>query len=208
MIFLSHSSSNSELLRPLVQALKDAKVDVWFDDDIELSGSISGWMQQGLARAEKLLVAWSQSANLSRHVWNEIDAFYIRKHEPGAILLLLLDDAEIPDLYEARKYVRWHDPVSSLAASIQGWAAGASAHQIQEARSPLPAAHLLHQFPRGPRVELRWITDELISAYAEQLNRAGRARTVIMKAVRLRVEADPGDPTVTPLRLRIYPPSN
>jgi len=51
-------------------------------------------------------------------------------------------------------------------------------------------SHTLHQFPRGPLVEFQWITDELVSAYANLLDDPFKAKKTLTKAVQLRLEAD------------------
>jgi hypothetical protein len=204
-LFLSHSSADKTKLHDLVDSLRKRQISLWFDDQIPAGRAIPEWMSQGLATADRFLLAWSDSANGSPHVWNELDAFYMRKPHPGDILFLRMDSTPIPALYAARRYLRWSGNVSDDALQIANWIIGESAKDVGELDSQGPTESFVKMIPKGPRVPDHWITDDLVDAYAGVANRAGRAQAVIEKAVALRLAADPGDSTVTPINLAELP---
>jgi hypothetical protein len=200
-LFVSHSSADKTKLHDLVDSLRKRQISLWFDDQIPPGRAIPEWMSQGLATADRFLLAWSDSANGSPHVWNELDAFYMRKPHPGEILFLRLDNTPIPALYAARRYLRSSGSANDDALLIANWITGDSAQDVGELDSQPAGESLVKMIPKGPRVPNHWITDDLINAYAGVVNRAGRAQGVIEKAVALRLAADPGDSTVTPINL-------
>src|SRR5271155_5860821 len=106
-IFLSHSSKDNPQLEILIQQLRCIGVPILVDQQIPPGGGISRWMSESLEKADRLLLAWSRSAKASPHVWNELDAFYMRKPDPGYILFLKLDETAIPTLYTSRRYLTW-----------------------------------------------------------------------------------------------------
>jgi hypothetical protein len=65
--------------------------------------------------------------------------------------------------------------------------------------------HQLHDFPRGPMVPLHSVKRPLKAAYAEMIDPT-EAHAVIGEANALRLEADPGDRTVTIIKLAKVPP--
>ena len=188
--------------------LKAKGLAVWFDQaEIPVGASISQEMSQALGAADKLLVAWSTQAQASQHVWNELDAFYIRKPAPEFILFLRLDETPIPKLYAARRYLALVE-ARRAAVAILTWATGRPTADLQESEVAPPTPEILKSFPRGPRVEGVWITASLVSAYAGLLNNSFRAQSLIESAIRLRRDADSGDPRVTAVELRDLPNLN
>jgi TIR domain len=204
-LFLSHSSADKTKLSDLVSYLRKAEISLWFDDQIPPGAAIPKWMSEGLAKADRFLLAWSSYANDSPHVWNELDAFYMRKPRPGDILFLRLDATPLPALYAARRYLRWNGDVDHDALLIENWMNGENSQNVGELDSALPTEAFLKMIPKGPRVPAHWISRELVDAYAGVVNKATRAQAVVDKAVALRLAADPGDPTVTPMSLAELP---
>jgi hypothetical protein len=66
-------------------------------------------------------------------------------------------------------------------------------------------SHVLHQYPRGPMVELFHVDRSIKEQYAK-LIKASDAYSVINQAISLRHEADPSDNTVTHIELINLPP--
>lgn len=204
MIFLSHSSKDNKRLVILVKKLEAKGVAIWFDQEqIRAGDSVTREMDKALAGCNRLLVAWSQFAEQSLHVWNELDAFYIKKPQPGNILFVRLDETPVPTLFAARKYIDLGDDSALDVAALVSWASGREDERIQEMDAALPAPATLHMFPRGPVVKGHWVTHALISAYAA-IPRV-QATVLLHEANRLRLEADPNDPRVTVVRFAALP---
>ena len=153
MLFVSHSWNDIVRLQPLVKQLNANGILTWFDqDEVHLADAIPAKMSDGLERADKLLVGWSAGANKSQHVRNELDAFYIRKPEPGPILFLRLDDTPVPTLYAARRYLNFRGQQEE-ADAIVSWADDRPPTQslpVMDFISPETAA--LNGFRQGPMV--------------------------------------------------------
>jgi hypothetical protein len=208
-VFLSHSSKDTARLRDLVASLKTIGIRVWFDaDDIGLGDAISRRMSEGLSTSDRLLVAWSNHAASSEHVWNEIDAFYIRRPKPGFMVFLRLDDTPIPTLYAARAYVDANGETGALTQAIAAWASGQPSNGFEVGDADNPVSDNLHMFPRGPMVKLYLITDALVNAFAESAATQAKATALIHKSIRLRLEADPDDARVTTIALAGLPSFN
>jgi hypothetical protein len=203
-LFLSHSGADKPKLIELVKRLKVQDITLWFDAQIQLAEAIPSWMSDGLGKADRFLIAWSDSAKDSPHVWNELEAFYMRKPYPGDILFFRLDGTPIPALFAPRRFLRSSANPQEDATSITQWLCGNDPEQAQV--DVLPATEdLVKMVPKGPRVPSHWITADLVEAYAGLLNKANSSTTVIDKAIALRIAADPGDPTVTPIGLAELP---
>jgi len=208
-LFLSHSSRDKAKLRELVAGLKALGISVWFDaDEIGIGDSVARRMSEGLSTSDRLLVAWSSHAASSEHVWNEIDAFYIRRPKPGFMLFLRLDDTPVPTLYAARAFVDANSEGGSLTKAIVAWASGKPSNGFEVGDADNPVSDNLQMFPRGPMVKLYLITDALVKAFAESAATQAKAIAVINKSIRLRLEADPDDPKVTTIALADLPSFN
>lgn len=199
-LFLSHSSADNTKLSELVESLRLKQIRLWFDDQIQPGDGIARWMSAGLGQADRLLLAWSNSANSSPHVWNELDAFYMRKPNPGDILFFTLDDTPIPALYGSRRYLKSSGNPSHDAQLVETWLTGQAGNEVIALDVQPPTENLVKMIPKGPHVPEYWITDYLVDAYASLLNTAGRSRSLVDKAIALRLAADPGDPAVTPIK--------
>jgi hypothetical protein len=204
-LFLSHGSADKAQLSPFVMSLRSKEIPLWFDDQIKPGDTIPRWMSEGLAKADRLLMAWSADANESPHVWNELDAFYMRQPQPGHILFLRLDSTPLPALYAARRYLRWSGQPDKDAGLVEQWLREGDSHDFGELDLQTPTATLVKLIPKGPRVPSHWITGDLVEAYAGVINKSSRAQAVLDKAVALRLGADPNDPNVTPISLAELP---
>jgi hypothetical protein len=207
MIFISHSAEDEGRLGDLVKALRALGVEVWFaPDDIRPGQSIPEEMARALGRATHLLVAWSRHSAASNHVKTEYRSFYHAHTEPGPILFMPLDGTPVDRLFGDRLYFRATGDAARDASFIADWAAGRTIPQIVhggDARADV--WHPLHDFPRGPMVELHRVTGALVRAYASLLDTRAAAHTLVQEANRLRLEADSGDPSVTFIGLEYLP---
>jgi hypothetical protein len=206
MIFLSYSPNDLDSLLPLVEALKDNGVDVWFDrDKTEWGHSLVRKISEGIDESDRLLVAWSSNASNSDHVQNEIDAFYGRRPQAPFTLFMRLDNTRIPTLYASRRYLQLTDDIEGAVQVIANWVKGQQDEHIQDTEAAAPSPQFLNRFPRGPRVPFQLIMDELVLAYAEALDSLTQARRIVNKANQMREEADPGDSKVTTLKYGFLP---
>lgn len=199
MIFLSHSVKDKARLDPLVAELRSRGLEVWYanfapgDDVFDEMGS-------GLERAEHLLVAWSRHAAASHHVATELSSFYMAHPEPGPIVFMRLDETEVKSLLRHRQYFRATGDAAHDASVVEDWVSGRrNAEVVRDARHPL------HDFPRGPMVELHRISGALTRAYAALLDTRAAAHTLVQEANRFRISADPDDPSVSIIGLEHLP---
>jgi hypothetical protein len=205
MIFISHSTDDASRVEGLVGALKELGAEVWFSD-IPPGDSIAGEMSRALGRAESLLVAWSRPAAASPHVEAEIHSFHMRHPEAGSILFLRLDETPLPALFADRRAVHATGDAAHDARVVKEWADRRQGRRSAGAgEGTSTEAHRLHDFRRGPMVELHRMTDELVRAYATLLDKQAAALSKIQEANRLRLAADPGDRRVTIIRLEYLP---
>lgn len=198
MIFLSHSSKDNDRVRALGEELRRLGSEVWLDgEQITLADSIPRAMSGGLDRAERFVAIWSFSAASSPHVANELDAFYMKAPEPRRMLFLRLDATPVPALYAARIYLRGRNPKED-AAEIHAWSLNGQPPEASEILTGAdPTPEQLRLFPRGPMVPGRWIPSSLVRAYGARYKRETEARSVMDRAVEMRLAVDPNDPGVT-----------
>lgn len=201
MIFLSHSTKDAGRLRRLAEELRERGLEVWFAD-IPFGAPIGVEMSRALERADLFLLAWSRAASESEHVKNELWAFYHAHPEPGPILFMRLDETAIDLLFRPRRYFRATDDAAHDAGVIADWAAGRPNPEIAsderegkgdagpQRAAPPGARHALHEYPRGPLVDLHWLPDSLVDTYTSLLGARTDALAVLNEAIRLRLEAD------------------
>jgi TIR domain len=209
MIFLSHSSEDVARLRPLVAELRGRGVEVWFaPDELKPGDSVSDRMSRALERATHILVAWSRHSSASEHVGNEFGSFYMAHPAPGPVLFMLLDATEVKFLFRDRLYFRSTGDAARDAAVVADWAEGRGSREIvgdDPDFTHSPARHTLHDFPRGPMVELHRVPNSLVRAYAALHGTRAAAHALVQEANSFRLAADPGDPSVTVIGLEYLP---
>lgn len=107
-VFLCHSSRDKPFARELARALREAEVEVWFDEDEILVGhDFVERMQEGLREARFVVVILSP--NLSEGgPWarEELRHALEQQVREGDVVLLpvLLEDCEIPPLMRSKTY--------------------------------------------------------------------------------------------------------
>lgn len=97
-VFLSHSSKDKAVVRPLAERLRNDGVKVWFDEWVLKPGdSISAKIKEGLERPRVLVLC--MSANAFGSDWAQLESGTFRFRDPlnkeRRFLPLRLDDAPI-----------------------------------------------------------------------------------------------------------------
>ncbi|MBI1765307.1 MAG: SUMF1/EgtB/PvdO family nonheme iron enzyme [Acidobacteria bacterium] len=109
-VFLSHSSKDKPLVRPLAERLRADGLRVWFDErDINPGSHWQSKIEEGLEQSRVLVVCVSENGSTSDWVKLEVGTF--RRRDPlnreGRIILLRLDEAEIKGLLGEYHYINW-----------------------------------------------------------------------------------------------------
>jgi hypothetical protein len=92
-VFVSYAGADRQRVEPLVAALAAAKLDVWWDQDIEPGTLWRQAIQERLDRAACVVVVWTRTSVTSGFVWSEAS----RGQRRTVILPVLLDrDAQVP----------------------------------------------------------------------------------------------------------------
>jgi hypothetical protein len=126
LVFLSHSSLDAEAVRAVGAALRERGIEIWIDaEQIAVGDSIPSRIEQGLRDADVLLVFISQSFLASSWCRAEYEPLLAEEIESGttAVVPVRLDDAELPVLLSAKRYVdlrldRSDTALDELAATI------------------------------------------------------------------------------------------
>ena len=88
-VFLSHSSKDKPIVRPIAERLRNDGLRVWFDEwEIKPGESITGGIEKGLQECDVFLLMWSAAAKASKWVDTELRAA-IRKRVEDAQLRLV-----------------------------------------------------------------------------------------------------------------------
>jgi hypothetical protein len=148
-VFVSYKRDDQRLVAALVEAMRGAGIDVWWDQDIAAGSAWRETIAEELERAKLCLVAWSEASIGSggRFVREEAERAAAR----GAYIGVLLDPVLPPfgfGEWQATDLSRWNgrgdDPrVEALIGLVQSRLSG----------SPAPAPR---RAPPGPRRDPRW----------------------------------------------------
>jgi hypothetical protein len=71
-VFVSYKREDALRVRKLVEALRAAELDVWWDDDIPAAAPWEATIERALADARTVLVCWSPDAVTSKNVRSSI----------------------------------------------------------------------------------------------------------------------------------------
>lgn len=109
-VFLSHSSKDKDIVRPLAERLRDDGLRVWFDEwSIPFGGMISAAIEDGLKNSRCLVLC--MSGNASDADWVNMEQYSFRFKDPLnrelRFLPLRLDDAELKMSLAGFKYLDW-----------------------------------------------------------------------------------------------------
>ncbi|MGH2517205.1 MAG: toll/interleukin-1 receptor domain-containing protein, partial [Ktedonobacterales bacterium] len=87
-IFVSHSHQDNDFCLRIVQALREAGADVWFDEDQLSSGQILDVVQRELDRRPICIVILSKAAFASNWVQREAKwAYELTDSDPTRVIL-------------------------------------------------------------------------------------------------------------------------
>jgi len=109
-VFLSHSSRDKTVVRPLAERLRKDEVKVWLDEWVLKPGdSIPANIEAGLERSRVLVLC--MSANAFGANWAQLESGTYRFHDPlnkvRRFLLLRLDDAPIKSSLAQFLFINW-----------------------------------------------------------------------------------------------------
>lgn len=109
-VFLSHSSKDKSIVRPLAERLRKDGVKVWFDEWVLKPGdSIPAKIEEGLERSRVLVLC--MSANAFGSDWAQLESGTFRFRDPlnkeRRFLPLSLDDAPIKGSLAQFLYINW-----------------------------------------------------------------------------------------------------
>jgi hypothetical protein len=126
-IFLSHSSKDKELALRLATDLSFCGVDSWLDSwEIQIGQSLVDVVASAMEKARYIAIVISDNYNKS--VWTKREykkALAREEHEGRVVMLpLLLENAEVPEFIEERKYVdlreQYYSGLAQIAAVVHG----------------------------------------------------------------------------------------
>lgn len=124
-VFVSHSSQDKAIVRPLAERLRADGLKVWFDEWILQPGdSIPAKIEEGLERSRVLLLC--MSANAFGSDWARLESGTFRFRDPlnkdRRFIPLRLDDSPIKGSLAQFLYIDWHAPNRELeyAKLVQG----------------------------------------------------------------------------------------
>jgi len=146
--FVSHSSDDAVAARRLVELLRGYGVDSWIDhEQIRFGDSIPGRIAEGLSAADVILVLVSEAFVESSWCRAEYEPLLQREIESGrtAVIPLRLDDATMPVLLSAKRYV-------DLRNGLDEASVGELAETILSERSEAFVRRLL---PKAPATEAK-----------------------------------------------------
>jgi tetratricopeptide (TPR) repeat protein len=111
-VFLSYSREDVERIRPLAAALEKAGHDVWWDRHIAGGEEFSGAIEEALASARVVVVAWTSAAVKSAWVRDEAAA----GRDRGCLIPITLDGCAPPlgfRQYQTIDLSKWHGRAGS-----------------------------------------------------------------------------------------------
>lgn len=114
-VFLSHSSKDKDIVRPLAERLRDDGLHVWFDEwEIKPGDPIGLKIEQGLEQSRVLVFAMSRHALTSE--WTMLERQTAMFRDPvntqRRFVPLRLDNAKISDTLRQFKYIDWRQSTS------------------------------------------------------------------------------------------------
>ncbi len=112
-VFLSHSSKNKDVVRPIAERLRADGLLVWFDEWVLKPGdNIPSKIEEGLERSHVLVLCMSAEAFGSD--WARLESGTFRFRDPlnrqRRFIPLLLDDAPIKGSLAQFLYIDWSTP--------------------------------------------------------------------------------------------------
>lgn len=127
-VFLSHSSQDKSVVRPLAERLRSDGLKVWFDEwEIKPGENILARIEDGLEHSRMLVLC--MSANAFDSDWAQLEAGTFRFRDPlnreRHLIPLRLDEAEIKGALAQFRYINWNSKMTeedyrTLLASCRG----------------------------------------------------------------------------------------
>lgn len=107
-VFLSYARDDRARVTPLVAALREAGVDVWWDDHIEGGQAFAAAIEAALVRSEAVIVVWSAASVRSDWVRDEAG----RGRDRACLVAISLDGTDPPlgfGQYHAIDFSHWRE---------------------------------------------------------------------------------------------------
>lgn len=97
-VFISHADQDKPLIRPIIGALRDLGLEVWFDEEqLTLAERIGAQLEQALCEAGCVVVFWSANSAASHWVRQETDTAL----NLGKLVQVLLEPDVVDRLHSA-----------------------------------------------------------------------------------------------------------
>src|SRR5205085_5165132 len=127
-VFISYKREDARRVGKLVAALREADLDVWWDEDIAPSAPWEATIEKALADAKAVIVCWSPDAVASENVRSEARV----AREDGRLIQVFMKHCSPPLFFGERQGVdlsSWggkaDDPrIAKIAESVRAVAAG------------------------------------------------------------------------------------
>lgn len=127
-VFLSYKREDATRVRKLVAAMREAGLDVWWDEDIPPSAPWEATIEKALADAKAVIVCWSPTSVTSENVRSEARV----AREDGRLIQVFLEPCRPPLFFGERQGVdlsKWRgdadDPrIRTIAETARKIAAG------------------------------------------------------------------------------------
>jgi TIR domain len=109
-VFLSHSSSDKQEVRPLAERLRHSGIDVWFDEwEMGPGDSLVQKIDEGLTTCDVFLIVISAASVASKWVREELSTAVVRRIEEHTKLIAIrLDETPVPAVINHLLYVPFH----------------------------------------------------------------------------------------------------
>jgi len=92
-VFISYSRVNRDFAEKLVDSLREAGLDVWFDKNIRTGTEWDEVLEQEIEEADNLIIALSKTSVESDNVKNEM--FYAQQHDT-TVNLIMIEPCDLP----------------------------------------------------------------------------------------------------------------
>ena len=152
-VFLSHSTKDKAVVRPLAEKLRNCGLKVWFDEWVLKPGdSIPAKIEEGLEHSRTLLLCMSGNAFGSD--WAQLESQTFRFRDPlnkeRRFIPLRLDEAPLKGSLAQFLYINWRHPERELEYG----------KLLDACRAPKAKQHGLHLIPA---------TNEIVQGFADLL---------------------------------------
>jgi hypothetical protein len=107
-VFVSHASDDKPFVLPFAQRLRDAGIDAWVDKWEIQPGDplIRRIFEQGIGRADTVIVVLSRSSVVKRWVQEEMDTAAVRRIENQTrVIPVRLDDCDVPVAFQSLRWI-------------------------------------------------------------------------------------------------------